>query len=403
MSNLPDEKVVYLALRNVFQGQNAMVRQRRLVRKLINDAALEDTAVSNLTKGYGVSAVSQVARTLLNDGSFESKLKARNRFPDVSPDRDAEGASEVGERFQEPTIGAAVNGPKDITGAMRGGSENMQDVSSPVLFASQVEFCSEVDDSGMESFDSCHNSNSSTRKRGRGGIRSRSSVCFPMKTQDRILTHVQRLLENACFDFGRRVMPEVLKAQKWDCPEAAELKTWVEELIQRRGELFGSMGQMVQPYDQLLHSMVDLRNTAVHRNRINAQTLEQFLIKAEKFTTLLGDATRQEMLVKLRLNVQEVIGKLESNKRIISSKRAEVNRLRETKIAELEREESEYQTSVVKSLEEDLAPSFALTPVVAAKEDEMSSDEADEIRFKEEQAQLMEEEERIFRRSERYL
>ncbi|KAI0912220.1 hypothetical protein F4823DRAFT_582210 [Ustulina deusta] len=373
--NLPDEEVVYLALRNVFEGRKATVRQLKVVRKLIIDAAQQDAGVSDLVNAYGIQAISSVARTLLSDGSFESTLKAGIRFADVVDVSPAQGADRGAFGAK-----AAINGANAIAGATRGGSENSQD------------FISQVDDSGTESFDTCDNSNSSISKRRRSSLRSRSSVCFPLRTQDRILTHVQRLLEKACFDFGRRAMPEVLETRQWDCPEAAELNKWVPELRLRQGELFGGLGEIAQPHDQLLRSLADLRHTAVHRVRINARSLELFLLNAEKFTALLGDATRREMLAKLRLNAREVIGKLECNKRVLGLRRAELDRVRAMGIAGLEREESEYQASAVESLEEALAPlvapSVALTPVVTV-EDEMS--------FKVDEVDLMEDDNRSSR------
>ncbi|TGJ81228.1 hypothetical protein E0Z10_g7537 [Xylaria hypoxylon] len=365
MKNEPDENVVYMALRNVFEGRNATVRQLKTVRKLIVEAAEKDAEVSNLANIYDIGAISRVARRLLVNRSFESTLNARIHFPVAADAPDAVDASSAqGADRGLFGAGAAIDGANAIAGAVEGGSENLQG------------FISQVDDSGTESFDTHHNSNPSTSKLRRSTIRSRSSVCIPMKTQDRILTQVQRLLEKACFDFGRRVMPEVLEMRQWDCPEAAELNNWVPEFRIRQRELFGPLGDMTKPHDQLLRSMADLRHMAVHRIRINARRLELFLLNAEKFTALLGDATRREMLAKLRLNTQEVIGKLEYNRSVIGSKRAELDRVREMGIAELQREESEYQVSAAEgleeALEEALAPSVAPTPVVTAKEDEMS-------------------------------
>lgn len=104
------------------------------------------------------------------------------------------------------------------------------------------------------------------------------------------------------------------------------------------------------------------------------------LIDAEKFTDLLGDATRREVLTKLRLSTHEVIAKLESNKRVLGCKRAELDaeldRVRQMGIAQLEKEEIEYQASAVKSLEktleEAIAPSLAITPAVPVNEDDTS-------------------------------
>ncbi|KAK5631102.1 hypothetical protein RRF57_006817 [Xylaria bambusicola] len=363
MNSLPDEKEVYLALRNVFEGRNATIRKPKTVRKLIDDAVPLNARVSNLTNVYDVKAVGCVAKALLQDGIFGSITKAKKRFPDVeiSP-----GQGVDWEVFKSRS---EVNEADASAMAVRGGFENFED------FASQVE------DSGTESFNTCPNSNSSSRRRRRRTLRSLSSICVPLPAQDHILTYVQRLLEKACFDFGSYAMPEELKTRHWDCPEAAELNMWVRMLRRRQSELFGNPGELVQPYDKLLCSLTDLRHTAVHRVRIDAQRLELFLLNAEKFTALLGDTARREVLVKLRLITREVIGRLESNNRVLTCKRAELDRVREMGIAELEREEIEYRASAVKSLEEFLVPLVTLPPIVPANEDSTSlkANEADVV------------------------
>ncbi|KAI0525409.1 hypothetical protein F5B22DRAFT_337410 [Xylaria bambusicola] len=354
MKSLPDEKEVYLALRNVFEGQNAKVSKLKTVRKLIDDAVPLDAGVSNLTNVYGISVVSRVAQALLQDGIFLSLTKAKIRFPYVGFSQ-AQGVD--WEVLRSETV---VNEADTTAEAARGGFDNFHN------------FASQVDDSDTESFDMCPDSNSSSGKGGRPTLRSLSSVNIPLPTQHLILTYVQRLLEEACFDFGSRAIPEVLKTRQWDCPEAAELNLWVPLLRQRQGELFGSLGECVQPYGKLLGSLADLRHIAVHRVRIDAQRLEMFLLNAEKFTALLKDATRREVLAKLRLNTKEVIGKLESNKRILACRRAELDRVREMGVAELEREESEYQASAVKSLKDVLAPLVTLTSIMPVNGDVMS-------------------------------
>ena len=136
MKTLPDEKVVYLALKNVFKGSGATVRRLKLVRKFIIEALPIAAPLSSLADIYGVEAVSQVAQILLRDGIFESTAKARIRFPDAvddSPPRciDCEIFS---------TAGIDVSGAGSTTPvAMRGVSENLQDSLS------------QADDSEMES------------------------------------------------------------------------------------------------------------------------------------------------------------------------------------------------------------------------------------------------------------
>lgn len=215
-------------------------------------------------------------------------------------------------------------------------------------------------------------SNSRSRSKSRHrAIRPQPFICLDRAIQHRILTHVQQLLEYACFNFARRTMPEVLEKHHWDCPEAAELNQWVPELRKRQTELFGVLGDIPRPYDKLICSLAELRHTAVHRISVSAQRLKRFLLDAEKLSALMGDAPCRATLAKLRLITQEVTAKLESHKRVLACKRAELDRVREMGIAELERDESEYRASTVKSLEEILPPSMALPSVATADKDEM--------------------------------
>jgi hypothetical protein len=90
--NPPDERVVYVALKNVFKGCNAEVRQPKLIRKLIvNHQGQAD--VTDLVQAHTIEAICNTARVLLTEQIFESTLKAKMRFPevfDVSPAQSAE-------------------------------------------------------------------------------------------------------------------------------------------------------------------------------------------------------------------------------------------------------------------------------------------------------------------------
>lgn len=110
----PDERVVYLALKNIFKGQAAQYRQQKIVSKVIRKHQKEDE-VADLIRAHGLDIVCNSARTLLSDGIFESALKAKIRFPelfDLSPTQSAErDASEVEAARQEAdAIECAVEG-----------------------------------------------------------------------------------------------------------------------------------------------------------------------------------------------------------------------------------------------------------------------------------------------------
>ena len=94
----PDERVVYLALKNLFKGQNADIRQQKAVRKVVN-SSLDHEDVAGLVREHNLDVVCNSARTLLSENVFASTLKAKMRFPelfDLSPSHGAEKeASEI--------------------------------------------------------------------------------------------------------------------------------------------------------------------------------------------------------------------------------------------------------------------------------------------------------------------
>lgn len=81
--NAPDERVVYLALKNVFKGSNAEVRQPKVIRKLINNGQ-DQGDIAGLLESHNIDMISNTACVLLTERIFESTLKAKIRFPEVS-------------------------------------------------------------------------------------------------------------------------------------------------------------------------------------------------------------------------------------------------------------------------------------------------------------------------------
>ncbi|KAI1306596.1 hypothetical protein F5Y03DRAFT_353907 [Xylaria venustula] len=372
-NNLPDERVVYLALKNVFKGPDAEMRRLAAVRKLITKRQ-KDSGVADLVNAHNIETVCNMARTLLTEGIFESTLKAKIRFPevfDVSPAQSAEREASEAE--------AAINDANAIKGAVEGHSEDLGGSNS------------RADVTETESVETCHNAEP-TVLRHTNTVPSLFPVYLPIRTQHRILTKVQSILEDACFDFGQRRIPDVLKRNQWDCSEAAELNLWSKELMKRQNELFHKAVDTGKPLDKLLSSIADLRHTAVHRICISARGLEQFLLNAESFVVILGDTTRLKLLTEIRRNIQQTIEELERNKHLLTSKlqetlkriaaqRAELDRMEEIALADMMREDGEYQEFAGRSLEVASVSSEARAPISTAKDGESSStiDEADVV------------------------
>ncbi|KAJ8126091.1 hypothetical protein O1611_g7549 [Lasiodiplodia mahajangana] len=371
--NPPDERVVYLALKNVFKGANAEVRQLKVVRKLITKSQ-QDADVADLINAHNIDTVCNIARTLLTEEIFESTLKAKIRFPevfDVSPAQSAEREASEAE--------AAINDANAIAGAVQGYSEDVQNIIS------------RADVADTESVETCHNPKLPAVQ-STHSVPSLFPIYLPLRTQHRILTDVQRILEDACFDFGQRAMPDILKRKRWDCSEAAELNLWAAELLQRQSEFANRADNIGQPLTKLLRSVADIRHTAVHRICISARGLEQFLLNAESLATLLGDTTRLKSLTELRRSIQQAMEELERNKHVLGSKlretlkrvaaqRAELDRIEEIAISDMLREDGEYQAFAGKNLEETILSSSVPASVMPVKEDESSSniDDVDTI------------------------
>ncbi|KAI0551077.1 hypothetical protein F4679DRAFT_540228 [Xylaria curta] len=366
--NQPDERVVYLALKNVFKGKNAEVRRLTAVRRLITQNQ-KDSDVSNLINGHNIDIVCQIARSLLTEEIFESTLKAKIRFPevfDVSPAQSAERAASEAE--------AAINEANAIKGVAHAYSEDVQfDIPPPPP----------PDIAETESVDTFRDPKLPTVNSARV-VPSLFPVYLPLRTQHRILTNVQSILEDICFDYAERAMPEILKKNKWDCPEAAELNLWSAEFLLRQNDFSDRVEDVRKPLTSLLRSIADIRHTAVHRICISAKGLEQFLLNAESFAVLLDDTTRLRSLTELRRNIQQSIEELERNKHVLSSKlketlkriaaqRAELDRIEEMAISDMLREDGEYQAFAGRNLEEATISSQAPTIVTAVKEDETGS------------------------------
>ena len=62
-------------------------------------------------------------------------------------------------------------------------------------------------------------------------VQSLYLTSIPHRAQHLLLTVTQCLLEDCCFEFAIRSLPDILKEHMWDCPEAVELNKWICVLL----------------------------------------------------------------------------------------------------------------------------------------------------------------------------
>ena len=108
--NKPDERLVYLALRSVFIGEDAKIRSVRAIRKQIQKH-LQRENVKALLKNHNQDHVYSAAKELLENHVFESTLSAKLRFPEVFSISPAQSADR--EQSEEEAARSEVNAFKN--------------------------------------------------------------------------------------------------------------------------------------------------------------------------------------------------------------------------------------------------------------------------------------------------
>ena len=356
---LPDERVVYLALKNTFKGADAQLRKAKKIREVILRRQHNDD-VRDLIREHNIDDVCNVARALLEQQIFESTLKAKTRFPEVfevSPAQSAERSASEAEaaRTEADAIRVAAVGknsgqPSEFSHVVQlpNTKEQISCTYTPPEWSSKLTINAALRDSTAQP-------RKRSFPRATVHVPSLYPVYLPYQTQHQLLAKVQSLLEKACYDFGVRTLNQTVDHQGWDCAEAAELNRWPRVFLDNQDQfLQADLDGLGKPFAQILDSIVQLRHTAVHRLRINANRLEQFMIDAESLARLLRDDYCLQRLTRLRMDTQLIIGELKRNKDLLESKvtlklqsiaaqRAQLDHLEQTAVDEMMIEDKEYQ------------------------------------------------------------
>lgn len=118
--NKPDERLVYLALRSVFIGEDAKIRNPKAIKKQIQKHQQRED-VKALMKNHQQDHVYKTAKKLLENHVFESTLNAKLRFPEVfsislAQSADREQSQEEAARSEENALRNAAEGRIDNLG-----------------------------------------------------------------------------------------------------------------------------------------------------------------------------------------------------------------------------------------------------------------------------------------------
>lgn len=77
---LPDQRLVYLHCRSLFEGAMAQLRREKSIRPVLK---ANQASISFLTEEFSIDVITSVAKELLQDGIFESTSRAKLRFPEL--------------------------------------------------------------------------------------------------------------------------------------------------------------------------------------------------------------------------------------------------------------------------------------------------------------------------------
>lgn len=146
-----------------------------------------------------------------------------------------------------------------------------------------------------------------------------ADISLPYQVQHYILNLMERILEEACYDFALSWIPKKLDEMGWDCVEAVELAKWKTTLpLEIPPHAYGPHSRF--DLETGLSNAVKVRNAAVHRHLCSNQTIRDMALQCQSLMSLFSDNSRYDKFKMLRSE----IGKWEINSISLSDPRAKL-------------------------------------------------------------------------------
>ncbi|EFR04961.1 hypothetical protein MGYG_07964 [Nannizzia gypsea CBS 118893] len=303
MAIVKDERQrVLQAYRSLFIGENALIRKKKAIIRRIGSLKCPDTG---LVAELGQEKIVDILQSLLTDDAFASKPTAKvSPSPNLLHPTISDPASP-----EEPSCDKKELGKGD---PCEGTEESLVDVN--------------LDEPSSKNETTSKAPSDSTPK---------DFFHAPFQVQHLILTKTQTLLEQACFDFALKWAPELISKEMWDCPEAIELSKWTLALSKVVNKIpIGAFNTAdYANIQEIIHSGYELRNIAVHRQRVSLQKLDDMMQNAVRFLRAISDETRELQLSNVHAVMSVFMWSLGSRRQIIAAQfqneLGEIQRLRE--------------------------------------------------------------------------
>ncbi|RDL36161.1 uncharacterized protein BP5553_06773 [Venustampulla echinocandica] len=120
-------------------------------------------------------------------------------------------------------------------------------------------------------------------------------VYLPFRLEHTLMTCIQKLLEETCFHFAEKWIPDLLRKQGWDTPEAGELNHWWGALKHSQVPRHAVNFQSSDEVEYLIVRLHQVRHAAVHRLRSD-EIIKRMLKDAVDFVSGFGDELRRDKL-----------------------------------------------------------------------------------------------------------
>ena len=127
---------------------------------------------------------------------------------------------------------------------------------------------------------------------------------LPYEVQHYILTMMQRIIEEACYDLASRWIPQKLRDNRWDCPEAVEISTW-RDVLPAALPPNAIVPHPTYTLERALVDSVQIRNAAVHRHLCDNNEMRKMVMKAQDVMSMFGDDTRSNKFHRLWIELND--------------------------------------------------------------------------------------------------
>ncbi|POS84755.1 hypothetical protein EPUL_003665 [Erysiphe pulchra] len=134
--------------------------------------------------------------------------------------------------------------------------------------------------------------------------RNKIELNLPYQVQHYVLKLMERIMEEACYEFALRWIPQKLSEMECDCAEAFELARW-KSVLPSEVPQHAFNSEVYYPIQSSLTEAVYIRNAAAHRHRCDNRIICNMARNGARLMTILSDNTRQEKFDHLRAAINE--------------------------------------------------------------------------------------------------